>query len=336
MIRPTIGITIGDPSGIGPEVVLKALAKPNVRKLAKFLIIGDSFVLRRLNTQMSTDLSVAICDKKQMSTDRDLRSSVPNIQLLDLHNVPEHNFNFGKISPVYGKASIEYINEAIKLIRKNKIDALVTAPVSKEAINLTGISFSGHTEYLADSFKVKKFAMMLIGGKLKVVLITRHLPLKKVSNNLNPQSIVETITLTYCALKKYFNINRPRIGVCGLNPHSGEKGLLGEEEIKIIKPAILKLKKRKTSIDLEGPLPADVIFYKARKGEYDCVIAMYHDQGLIPLKMTAFDRGVNLTLGLPFIRTSPLHGTGFNIAGKRLARPQSMIEAIRLACNLAR
>ncbi len=311
MIRPTIGVTIGDPSGIGPEVILKALAKPNVRRLANFLIIGDTFVLKHLGIQIV---------------------KYPNIQVLDLHNVPKHNFHFGKISPIYGKASIEYIDEAVKLIRKNKIDALVTAPVSKEAINLAGISFSGHTEYLATLFKVKSFAMMLIGGELKVVLITRHLPLNKVSHNLNSQSIIETIKLTCQALKRYFNIDKPRIGVCSLNPHSGEKGILGDEEIKIIKPAISKL--RKMSIDLDGPLPADILFYKACRGQYDCVIAMYHDQGLIPLKMVAFNRGVNLTLGLPFIRTSPLHGTGFNIAGKSLANPQSTIEAIRLACSL--
>ncbi len=277
-------ITIGDPSGIGPEVTLKALASPRVRGLANFLVIGKPTAVK---------------------------------------------------GAAAGRVSLEYIDEAIKLLRSGQADALVTAPVSKSAIRSAGFpDFQGHTEYLADKFKVKNFAMFFVGKYMKVALVTRHISLRRVSEVLNSEMIYNTIALTNRYLKEYFHIKAPRIAVCGLNPHAGERGAFGNEEEKVIAPAIKKA--AETIENISGPLPADAAFYDALKKRYDAVIAMYHDQGLVPFKMLYFDSGVNLTLGLPFIRTSPDHGTAFNIAGKGVADPTSMIEAILLACHLAK
>lgn len=242
-------------------------------------------------------------------------------------------FKPGMVNAACGRAAIEYIDEAVGLIKSGAADALVTAPISKEAINLAGFKWPGHTEYLAHLTKTKKFAMMLIGGPLRVVLATRHIALKDVSEKLNKTEIYDAIILAHAALKRYFRIKHPRIAVCALNPHSGEGGLFGSEEKRIIIPAIKKALPKVPGII--GPLPADSLFYDAYRGKFDAEIVMYHDQGLIPLKMIAKDTAVNITLGLPFVRTSPAHGTAFDIAGTNKANPSSMIEAIRLACRLA-
>ena len=227
------------------------------------------------------------------------------------------------------KTGFGAIKKAVDIMKKGKAHALVTAPVSKEAINKSGIPFQGHTEYLAKSTNTKIFAMMLCGGPLKVTIVTRHVPLKKVSGILTQAKIIEAVRLTDACLKKYFGIKNPRIGVCALNPHCGEGGKIGREEQDIIIPAIKKI--RQFIPKIQGPISGDVIFYMAYSGKLDAVISMYHDQGLGPLKMTAFEKGVNVTLGLPFIRTSPDHGTAYDIAGKGIANPTSMKEAIKLA-----
>ncbi|MEK7868644.1 MAG: 4-hydroxythreonine-4-phosphate dehydrogenase PdxA [Candidatus Omnitrophota bacterium] len=224
------------------------------------------------------------------------------------------------------------IEKAVEILKKYQVDALVTAPVNKEAINKSGIPFQGHTEYLAEATNTKKIAMMLCGGPLKVTTVTRHVPLKKVSSTLTQAKIIEAVRLTDSGLKKYFGIKNPRIGVCALNPHCGEGGAIGREEQAIIIPAIKKIKRFVPGIN--GPVSGDVIFYMAYNGKLDAVISMYHDQGLGPLKMVAFEKGVNVTLGLPFIRTSPDHGTAYDIAGKGIADPDSMKEAIKLAVNM--
>ena len=312
--KPNIVITMGDPSGIGPEVTLKALASPEVRRLADFLVIGDRFVM--------TDI------KKRAG----LRIDAP---LLDLANVPQKLFSYGKCCARFGKASIQYLDGAVRMIKEGKADFLVTAQVNKSSIRAAGLSgFKGHTEYLADKTRTKDYAMMFIGERLKVTLVTRHIELKSVSGNLSAEAIYRTIMLTHKYLKEYFGIETPRIGVAGLNPHAGEGGNFGHEEADLIAPAIKKASKEVKNIS--GPLPGDVIFYEAFNKKFDAVVAMYHDQGLIPFKMLYFKDGVNLTLGLPFIRTSPDHGTAFNIAGKGSADPSSMIEAILLACRLFR
>jgi 4-hydroxythreonine-4-phosphate dehydrogenase len=226
------------------------------------------------------------------------------------------------------------IEKAVEILKHKKADALVTAPVNKAKIAQSGIPFKGHTEYLAEATHTKRYAMMLCGGPLKVTTATRHVALKGVAKELTQDKIIDAIELTNEALKKYFRIKNPKIGVCGLNPHCGEGGKIGKEEISIIGPAVKKLKKKIPG--LRGPISGDVIFYMAYKGKLDAVISMYHDQGLGPLKMVAFEKGVNITLGLPFVRTSPDHGTAYDIAGKGIADPTSMKEAIRLATKMCR
>lgn len=308
----TIGITMGDPSGIGPEVILKALNNPSINRLANYLVIGDKFVLSRAS-----------------------RKTLPrNVKLIDLANVNHKAFSFGKIKAEYGFASMEYINFALNLLKRKSIDCLVTAPISKEAANLGGYKITGHTEYLAKKTNSKRFEMMLLARSLRTVTVTRHLPLKEVSKELKSKDIYQAIALVYQALKRYFLIKRPKIAVSALNPHLGEHGLLGKEEKTKIIPAIEKAKKKFHAVF--GPLASDVIFHDAIKGQYDAIVVMYHDQSLIPLKTLFPNQAVNLTIGLPFVRTSPCHGTAFDIAGKNIADPASMIEAIKLADKLVR
>jgi len=232
------------------------------------------------------------------------------------------------------KTGFDAIEKAVAILKQGGAEGLVTAPVNKSAINRSGIAFKGHTEYLARSTRTKKFAMMFCGGPLKVTLVTRHEPIKNIPRILTKEKIIDAIELTEQALRVNFRIKNPRIGVCGLNPHAGEEGITGVEEKKIITPAIKKLKPRIPNI--RGPLPADTAFHMAYNKGLDVVIAMYHDQGLAPFKMIAFHNGVNVTLGLPFVRTSPDHGTAYDIAGKGIANPTSMKEAIRLNVKLAR
>jgi 4-hydroxythreonine-4-phosphate dehydrogenase len=229
--------------------------------------------------------------------------------------------------------AVDLVVQAARRCLSGELAALVTAPISKQLVCDAGYHFEGHTELLAHIARTKRFAMMLVGGPLRVSLVTIHVPLAKVPRLLSTKRIVEVIGLSHDVCKR-FGIRRPKIGVAGLNPHAGEGGLLGHEEQRIIAPAIQSAKRK--GIGVTGPWPADTLFHKAYHGEFDAVVAMYHDQGLAPLKMIAFDSGVNLTLGLPFIRTSPDHGTAFDIAGKGIANPASMIAAINLAAKLAR
>ncbi|PIP19566.1 MAG: 4-hydroxythreonine-4-phosphate dehydrogenase PdxA [Candidatus Omnitrophica bacterium CG23_combo_of_CG06-09_8_20_14_all_41_10] len=332
--RIKVGITIGDPSGIGPAITIKAIRKlidssgsfsfyssprghPEARRAegpVDFVIIGTSSVLDRIP-----------------GFSRLLRKGV---KIVDLQNVSRKGFEFGKIKGEYGRVSIEYLDRALNLLKKGAIDCLVTCPISKESINKAGFKYRGHTEYFAKRLKAKDVVMMLINKKLRFSLVTRHLAVKDVSGALSIDKICRVVSATYLALKKIFKISRPRIVLCGLNPHASDNGLIGDEEIKIIKPAVKNLKKMFKGIN--GPFSSDVAICRALKGEYDAVVAMYHDQASIPLKLTGSNRGVNLTLGLPFIRTSPLHGTAFDIAGRhKLADPNSLIAAIKLAVKCA-
>ncbi len=305
--RIKVGITFGDPAGIGPVIIAKALKR--IGAITGFVIIGDRWVFKQV---WGPDLN-----------------KLANLNFIDLDNVAHKNFKFGKISAQYGRASMEYLDKALELIKQKKIDCLVTCPISKTAINLAGYSYSGHTEYLAKANTASQVGMMLLNRDLKFALVTRHIPLKKVPAALTKDKIVKTALLAHQSLKKLFLIREPRIVICGLNPHASDNGLIGNEENRIILPAIKKLRRRIKYVD--GPIPADVAVAEAKNQEYDCVVAMYHDQALIPLKLLGADTGVNLTLGLKFIRTSPLHGTAFDIAGTNSARPDSLIEAIKLA-----
>lgn len=310
--RPRILITMGDPAGIGPEVTIKALSDNRISKLAHFQVIGDFFVIDKAARSLKIK---------------------PEVSLLDLANVSSREHSFGAQRPSFGKAAMEYIDKAISILKSGKADALVTAPVNKSSIRLAGFKdFEGHTEYLAKNSGSKDVAMMFVGKNLKITLVTRHIALKDVAAAISIDSICKTIQITHEHLIKYFGIVNPRIAVCGLNPHAGDGGLFGDEEEKMIIPAI---KRSSGSIsNIYGPVPADAVFYEALKGRFDAVVAMYHDQALAPFKALYFNDGVNLTLGLPFIRTSPDHGTAFDIAGKGIADAQSMKEAIILASCL--
>lgn len=304
---------MGDPSGIGPAVIAKAF--PRLKGIADFTVIGDKGVFQRLPLKA-----------RRLSS----------VKFIDLRNVRRHNFQFGKVRAEYARASIEYLDRALDLIKEKAIDCLVTSPVSKEAISSAGFKYHGHTEYFAERTNTKYLAMMLLNKTLKTVLVTRHVALKDVPSKINKDAISKAILLAHSSLKRLFSIQNPKIAVCGLNPHASDNGLIGNEENSVIAPVIRRLKS-KLGIQIDGPLSADVAVYKTGNGEYDCVIAMYHDQALIPLKLCGSDSGVNLTLGLPFIRTSPLHGTAFDIAGNfGLVNPNSLIAAVKLAirCTL--
>lgn len=304
---------MGDPSGIGPAITSKAVNK--LKGLADFVVIGDEWVFKKAQSAKAW--------------------KAQNYKFIDLNNVTQQSFSFGKIKAEYGRASMEYLDKALELAKNREIDCLVTTPISKEAINLAGFSYSGHTEYLAKNTHTRDFVMMLLNKSLRISLVTRHIPLRDVPAQVNEDRISKTIFLTHRALKQIFKIKNPRVVVCGLNPHASDNGLIGKEENRVIKPAIEKLR-AKFRININGPISSDVAIYQAKCGQYDAVIAMYHDQALIPLKFSADFTGVNMTLGLPFVRTSPLHGTAFDIAKDyRLAHPASLVEAIKLAVRCA-
>jgi len=310
-----VGITIGDPSGIGPAITLKALGM--LKGQADFTVVGNSFVL---------DKAAKILKIRNLP-----------VKLIDLNNVDQKNFVFGSLGAQNGKACLEYLDTALGLLKRKEIDCLVTCPISKEAINLAGAEFSGHTEYFGKKTGRKDLVMLLLNDKLKFSLVTRHVPLKDVCALLSREVLSSNIQKTIQGLKSLFLIKKPRLVVCGVNPHASDNGVIGKEEAKIIIPVVKSLKKKITGASITGPLSADAAISQAAKGNFDCVIAAYHDQALIPLKLTDFDSGVNLTFGLPFVRTSPLHGTAFDIAKRpALACPGSLVAAIKLAikCRL--
>jgi 4-hydroxythreonine-4-phosphate dehydrogenase len=302
-----IGITMGDPGGIGPEVILKALTSPEIRAAANYVVIGSEKVLSNISDRVLTD----------------------NISVLDLDNFTVNNALTHKPLPESGKASVEYILKGLDLAINGKIDALVTAPISKEAIKLAGFDFAGHTELLKEKMSVENVVMFMVGKGLRVSFVTTHLAVNEISGAINQENVFSTIQITATGLKTFFGIDQPKIAVCGLNPHCGDGDRFGTEERDVIIPAIERA--QKMGINCHGPLSADTVFNKALNGEFDIVVVQFHDQGAIPIKMHAFDSGVNITLGIPVIRTSPTHGTAFDIAGKGIADPGSMIEAIKTA-----
>jgi len=319
-----IAITMGDPGGIGPEVVVKAVSSPKVKSVCMPVVIAASSVIKETVKVLNVPSAVRI-----IKSPAEARQLTNSIDCIDVGTGKA----FKKNCPTAkgGLACVNSIKKAVGLALHKSVDALVTAPISKEALVMAGFPWPGHTEMLAHFTKTEDYAMMFVGKPLRIVLVTIHTALKDVPELITCQKILKTIRFarTACEMLK---INNPRIAVAGLNPHAGEAGRFGDEEIKKIIPAIQKA--RQEGIPVSGPYPADVVFHKAYRGDFDIVVCMYHDQGLIPLKMIAFDRGVNLTLGLPFIRTSPDHGTAYDIAWKGVADPSSMIEAIRLAVKL--
>jgi len=323
-----IGISLGDVTGIGPEVTLKAVAAEAQTDDTRYLVIGDAAHARRLNEQLGLKLPLQNYTTKDAPGQFFLCQPLPD-------SLPEHLMEG---SPAAARAAVTWVREGAERCLRQELDALVTAPVNKEAIVRAGQAFVGQTEFLSQLAGTSRTAMMLLGqddrGRwLRVALATTHLPLKLVSDHLTQSKIEMVIELAAQACRD-LALPRARVAVCGLNPHAGEGGEMGTEEQTIIGPAVGAARRRQ--IDVVGPLSADALFYHAFKGEYDAVVAMYHDQGLVPLKMIGFETGVNWTLGLPFIRTSPDHGTAYNIAGQGIANPSSMLAAIRLAKRLAR
>lgn len=319
-----IGITMGDPRGIGPEVIVKALSSEALRKRAAYLIFGNRQILERAIREADSDIELSAAGEARPPGNVELEA----IELPELENCTP-----GRVSPQAGRASADYVFAGIERALSGGVDALVTAPISKESLAAAGFAFRGHTEMLSARTGSREVLMMFVAGALRVGIATRHVPLRKVPGLLTFERVRSTIGLVDKALRELFGIERPTVGVGALNPHGGEGGMLGSEETRVIAPAIESA--RSSGIRCEGPIPADALFLPETASRFDGLVAMYHDQALIPLKSAHRNQLVNLTVGLPFVRTSPGHGTAFEIAGKGLADASSMIAAIELACLLS-
>lgn len=342
MDKPVIALTLGDPAGIGPEIIVKALSRPDVQAMCRAVVVGDLGVL----VKAAEDTGVVDCARMIgpiASIDR-LAETLARIPVLDLKNVPLAGFEYGKVCPEYGRAAGQSIEEAVKLALAQKVAAVVTPPLQKEAFKAAGYAYPGHTEMLASLTGAKHVSLMLMIGNFRVVHVTLHVPLRKAVDEIAAERVYQTIRVAAQGCRE-LGIATPRVGVAGLNPHAGEGGLFGDEEARAIRPAVDRA--RADGLNVEGPLSSDSVFAMLKGGRFDIVVCMYHDQGGIPMKLLAFEwdsahsrwgsiRGVNVTLGLPIIRTSVAHGTGYEIAGKGVASPDSLVDAIRVACDLAR
>jgi len=330
MVLPVVGITMGDPTGIGPEVIVKTLIRKESFQVCRPVVLGDPGVLLRTIERLGLPATVEVFEKIPREGYRS-----GNIFVYPVSQLDTASLEFGRPGRKGGEAMVKYIQTAVKWALAGEIDAITTCPINKQAINEAGCPFPGHTEFLAHLARVASVAMMFVGPRWKVVLVTTHLPLREVSHSITRDRVLTAIRLADEGLKKLFRFSHPRIAVLGLNPHCGEEGLLGEEEKDEILPAIEEA--RCLGMVVEGPFPADSFFdLSGHLGLFDAVIPMYHDQGLIPVKMSDFRESTNLTLGLPFIRTSVAHGTAYDIAGKGMADPTNLIRAIEVAANLSK
>jgi 4-hydroxythreonine-4-phosphate dehydrogenase len=324
---PRIGITMGDPAGIGPEVVLKAVAEEEIRRACVPVIIGDAQLLS--HTARTLDLQ---CGYDIVRFDERLPDQLSEPVIFHLDNISGH-IEPGIESGTAGKAAAGYIEAAVKLCAAGSLDAIATAPINKRALFLGGYSFPGHTEFLAHLTSTEEYAMAFVAANLRIVLISTHVPLAEAIRMVERDRIIRIVQLAHRELKRW-GMEKPRLAVAALNPHGAEGGLFGVEESSEIVPAIAACDGR-DGMDVRGPFSADTIFLRASRGEFDAVIACYHDQAMIPVKCLSFGEAVNVTLGLPFIRTSVDHGTAFDIAGKGLAEHSSMMAAITLAAELS-
>jgi len=339
--HPVIGLTMGDPCGIGPEIIVKALADPRLRHAAAYRIFGEAQTLARAAEAARLEPAWWIESPGQSSGVRPVRGQIIVSDHPSFAEPLARELARSAAGPsrIGGESSLAFLNAAVDAALSDSsdpghVEAIVTAPISKSSWHLAGLRrFPGHTEFLADRTKSKHFAMMFVAPQLRVVLATIHIPLSQVAETLTIGRVFEPILLGHEACRDLLGIERPRLAVCGLNPHASEHGLFGDEEKRLIEPAIRQAVER--GIDAAGPFPADTIFNAALAGRYDLVVAIYHDQGLIPIKLLARDEAVNVTIGLPIIRTSPDHGTAYDIAGKNTASPGSMIAAIQLAIDFA-
>ncbi|MDD2237045.1 MAG: 4-hydroxythreonine-4-phosphate dehydrogenase PdxA, partial [Kiritimatiellae bacterium] len=316
MIR--LAITLGDLNGIGPEIALKAVYGCRWPAALRFVFVGDEQLLHGLSE------SFGFAKPPRWAPGEDWPARCRAVVWAPVSGVPA--CTPGRITSAASRTAVAWIRHAVLAAQAGQVDGVVTGPICKEGLKKAGLDLPGHTEFLADLTGVKRYAMMLMGGPLRVILATRHVPLSEVSVRLTPACIRQTATLADEGLR-WLGVASPRIGVCGLNPHAGDGGALGGEEKRLIAPVVRAL--HRAGLNVIGPVPSDVIFYQALRGDYDAVVAMYHDQGLGPLKMIAFEEGVNLTLGLPIVRTSPDHGTAVDISGKNQANPASMKAAMR-------
>lgn len=325
--KPLIGITMGDPCGIGAEVIVKSLSDPDVRALGRFVIYAAEDVLAG-----AADAAGIRPFWFRITPDEDDRVD-SGVVVVDFAEYSAGFWLHAHPMAEAGRASLHFIDIAIEAAKRGHIDAIVTAPINKTSWKLAKCRFPGHTEKLADAFRAKRVTMTFVGGGMCVALASAHVGLFELRNQFTIGRVFQPIDLLHEALVTWFGHPHPRIAVAGLNPHAGEDGRFGDEERRVIEPAIQMA--RNAGINVEGPLPPDTLFSPRVRTRFDGIVAMYHDQGLIPIKMLAFDTAVNLTLGLPVIRTSPDHGTAFDIAGTNQADSGSMTEAIRLACRLA-
>jgi 4-hydroxythreonine-4-phosphate dehydrogenase len=319
---------MGDPAGIGPEVIAKALSEPRLQNVCRSIVIGSLPVMER--TVKALRLKLRVCRIEDHATLLPRRGTVAVLDPLDL---PLRTFKPGRAAAETGAASVTFIKKAVELAQLGCIDGMVTAPINKEAIHMAGCHYPGHTELLADLTQASESGMMIVGGPLRIMFVTTHVAIRDLSSLLTQEKIEKAIRLAHLALTTLFRIKRPKIGVAALNPHAGEHGLFGDEEARVILPAARSAQQQ--GMLATDPLPADTLFGKAAKGHYDGIVALYHDQGLIPLKLVSFGMCVNLTVGLPIIRTSVDHGTAFDIVGRGIADPGSLIEAMKLAANIA-
>ncbi len=325
--KPRIGITLGDVAGIGPEVALKALLDPAVEQQCVPVIIGEETTVAHY--------AARLLPERRLHPVAEAGAAAPDptsIHLLDLENIRFPEVELGRVSRECGRASLEFIRAGVSGCLDKRLDALVTGPIHKEAAQLAGIGVPGHTEYLAALCRVAEVRMLLVVDHLRAIHVTTHLALRQALERIRTPRILETIRFGRLALKQ-LGIGRSRIAVAGLNPHASEGGLFGTEEADEILPAIEAA--RNEGLEAEGPIPPDTVFHRMNRGEFDLVVALYHDQGHIPLKLMGFDSGVNITIGLPIVRTSVDHGTAFDIAGQLKANPASMVKAIHLACTMA-
>lgn len=320
---PLVAITMGDPAGIGPEIVARVAADADFHRSHRAFVIGDAEWLARAVRACNLPLRIAPL--------QDLQGFAPQRGVLHVLSGPRvpADLPHGRVDARAGHAAFEYVRQAIELAKARRIDAICTAPINKESLAAAGVAYPGHTEMLADLSGAREVAMMLVTPDLRVVLVTIHCSLRAAIEKLSADAQLRAIRIAHTTLRG-MDIEQPRIAVAGLNPHAGEGGLFGREDVDIILPAIRAA--RDAGIDATGPHPADSVFMLARRGSYDVVIAQYHDQGLIPIKLMGVEQGVNVTIGLPFVRTSPDHGTAFDIAGRGLADPSSL----RLALATAR
>lgn len=329
MTKPLIAVTMGDPTGIGPEIIAKALSRPDVTECCRVLVLGDVGAMAR-----AIDITDAPLALQELGEGAFPETSAPGvIYLRPLSSLAARDMQFGKPTAASGDAMFRYITESARLCLSGEAAAMATAPINKQAMNRAGHGYPGHTELLADLTGTRDYVMMLAGDRLRVTLVTIHEELIKVPSLVTREKVLSTIRITHRDLERYF-LKKPRIAVLALNPHCGEGGMFGDEEERIIGPAVKSAQQE--GIDAVGPLSADTLFHFAVRGDYDAVVCMYHDQGLIPLKLIHFDDGVNVTLGLPIIRTSVDHGTAYNLAGTGTASDASMTASIRMAAAMAR